>query len=160
MSSTTARWIAVSVFVCSAILNYLDRQVLATMVDIWRSRPDFPFTYSDYGILLSVFSLAYALSAPFMGWFLDRVGLNLGITISVLVWSLASFGTGSALDRHVAEGVPPTTAACCRTGRSSSTAPGRARQLAGFPASRVSAAAGPPLPASPGVTYLPRFVCR
>src|SRR5437868_10245815 len=64
------------------------------MVDIWRSRPDFPFTYSDYGILLSVFSLAYAISAPFMGWFLDRVGLNLGITISVLVWALASFGTG------------------------------------------------------------------
>jgi ACS family hexuronate transporter-like MFS transporter len=94
VSSTTARWIAVSVFVCSAVLNYLDRQVLATMVDIWRSRPDFPFTYSDYGILLSVFSLAYAISAPFMGWFLDRVGLNLGITISVSVWALASFGTG------------------------------------------------------------------
>lgn len=94
MSSTTARWIAVSVFVCSAVLNYLDRQVLATMVDIWRSRPDFPFSYSDYGILLSVFSLAYAISAPFMGWFLDKVGLNLGITISVSIWALASFGTG------------------------------------------------------------------
>jgi len=89
-----ARWIAVTVFVFSAVLNYLDRQVLATMVDIWRSRPDFPFTYSDYGILLSVFSLAYAVSAPFMGWFLDRVGLNVGITISVCAWSLASIGTG------------------------------------------------------------------
>lgn len=94
MPPVPARWIAVTVFVFSAVLNYLDRQVLATMVDIWRSRPDFPFTYSDYGILLSVFSLTYALSAPFMGWFLDRVGLNVGIVISVSVWSLASIGTG------------------------------------------------------------------
>ncbi len=92
--SFPARWIAISVFVFSAVLNYLDRQVLATMVDIWRSRPDFPFSYSDYGILLSVFSLAYALSAPFMGWFIDRVGLNTGISISVCVWALASAGTG------------------------------------------------------------------
>lgn len=94
MPSIPVRWIAVTIFVFSAVLNYLDRQVLATMVDIWRTRPDFPFTYSDYGILLSVFSLAYAIGAPFMGWFLDRVGLNLGITISVCVWALASFGTG------------------------------------------------------------------
>ena len=48
------------------------------MVDIWRARPDFPFTDSDYGLLLSVFSIAYALSALFVGWFIDRVGLNRG----------------------------------------------------------------------------------
>jgi ACS family hexuronate transporter-like MFS transporter len=29
-----------------------------------------------------------------MGWFLDRVGLNRGISISVFVWALASIGTG------------------------------------------------------------------
>src|SRR5690349_687983 len=88
------RWVALTVFVCSAVLNYLDRQILATMVDIWRNKPDFPFTYADYGTLLSVFSLAYAISAPFMGWFLDRAGLNRGISISVAVWAIASLGTG------------------------------------------------------------------
>ncbi|MGH9611540.1 MAG: MFS transporter, partial [Bryobacteraceae bacterium] len=87
---------AVTVFVFSAVLNYLDRQVLATMVDIWRTRPEFPFDYSDYGLLLSAFSLAYALSAPFMGWFIDRVGLNRGTTISVALWSLTSIATGFA----------------------------------------------------------------
>ncbi len=88
------RWIAISIFVFSGVLNYLDRQILATMVDIWRTRPEFPFTYDDYGLLLTVFSLAYAISSPIMGWFLDRVGLNVGISISVFVWSLASIGTG------------------------------------------------------------------
>jgi ACS family hexuronate transporter-like MFS transporter len=93
-SSTPVRWIAITIFVFSGVLNYLDRQILATMVDIWRTKPDFPFTYEDYGLLLSVFSLAYAVSAPFMGWFLDKAGLNRGISISVFVWSLASIGTG------------------------------------------------------------------
>lgn len=98
MSPIPLRWIAATVFVFSAVLNYLDRQVLATMVDIWRSRPDFPFSYSDYGVLLSVFSIAYAISAPFMGWFLDRVGLNLGTTITVSVWALSSIATGFVHD--------------------------------------------------------------
>src|SRR5579885_2518641 len=94
------RWAAVVIFVFSAVLNYLDRQVLATMVDIWRTRPEFPFTYSDYGLLLSVFSLAYALSALFIGWFIDRVGLNRGATISVAVWAVASIGTGLSHSVH------------------------------------------------------------
>jgi ACS family hexuronate transporter-like MFS transporter len=93
-SPIPARWVAVTIFVFSSVLNYLDRQVLATMVDIWRTRPEFPFTYDDYGLLLSVFSLAYALSALFIGWFIDRVGLNRGAAIAVSVWAIASIGTG------------------------------------------------------------------
>ena len=93
-SPVPGRWVAITIFVFSAVLNYLDRQVLATMVDIWRSRPEFPFTYSDYGLLLSAFSIAYALSALFIGWFIDRVGLNRGATITVAVWAVASIGTG------------------------------------------------------------------
>ena len=91
-----ARWVAISVFILASVLNYLDRQILATMVDIWRTRPEFPFTYDDYGLLLSVFSIAYALSALFAGWFIDRVGLNRGTIAAVAVWAVASFGTGAS----------------------------------------------------------------
>ncbi len=77
-------------------MNYLDRQVLAMMLVIWHGHPPFPFSDRDYGLLISVFSLAYALSAPAMGWFLDHVGLNRGISISVAVWGLASIGSGTA----------------------------------------------------------------
>jgi MFS transporter, ACS family, hexuronate transporter len=91
-----ARWVAISVFILASVLNYLDRQILATMVDIWRARPDFPFTDADYGLLLSVFSIAYALSALFVGWFIDRVGLNRGAGLAVAVWAIASFGTGAS----------------------------------------------------------------
>ena len=89
------RWVAVSVFILSSVLNYLDRQVLATMADIWVAHHDFP-TPPDYGLLLSVFSIAYALGAPFMGWMLDRIGLNRGISFSVIIWAIASAGTGLA----------------------------------------------------------------
>ena len=94
------RWVAITIFVFSSVLNYLDRQVLATMVDIWRTQPEFPFTYDDYGLLLSVFSLAYALSALFVGWFIDRVGLNRGACIAVAVWAAASIGTGMSHSVH------------------------------------------------------------
>jgi MFS transporter, ACS family, hexuronate transporter len=95
-SPIPGRWVAIGVFILASVLNYLDRQILATMVDIWRTRPEFPFTYDDYGLLLSVFSIAYALSALFAGWFIDRVGLNRGTTVAVAVWAIASFGTGAS----------------------------------------------------------------
>lgn len=91
-----ARWVAITVFIFASVLNYLDRQILATMVDIWRTRPEFPFTYDDYGLLLSVFSIAYAVSALFVGWFVDRVGLNRGAGLAVTLWAIASFGTGAS----------------------------------------------------------------
>jgi ACS family hexuronate transporter-like MFS transporter len=95
-----ARWVAITVFIFASVLNYLDRQILATMVDIWRTRPEFPFTYDDYGLLLSVFSIAYALSALFVGWFIDRVGLNRGAGWAVALWAIASFGTGASHSVH------------------------------------------------------------
>ena len=99
-SSISARWLAITIFVFSSVLNYLDRQVLATMVEIWRARPEFPFTYADYGLLLAVFSIAYAVSALFVGSFIDRVGLNRGITLAVAVWAVASFGTATSHSVH------------------------------------------------------------
>jgi ACS family hexuronate transporter-like MFS transporter len=94
------RWVAITVFISASILNYLDRQILATMVDIWRARPEFPFTYDDYGLLLAVFSIAYAVSALFTGWFVDRVGLNRGAAWAVVLWAVASFGTGASHSVH------------------------------------------------------------
>ncbi len=90
------RWVAITVFISASILNYLDRQILATMADIWRTRPGFAFTYDDYGLLLAVFSIAYAVSAPFAGSLVDRIGLNRGATWAVALWAVASFGTGAS----------------------------------------------------------------
>ena len=87
-----ARWLAIGVFVCASFLNYLDRQLLPAL------KPDlateFQITNADFGWMLSVFSIIYALSAPFMGLLIDRVGLHWGITIALGGWSLITIATG------------------------------------------------------------------
>lgn len=92
MSRVSLRWVAIFIFVLSSTLNYLDRQVLAALAPVLKD--EFHLTNQDYGLIISVFSLVYAGSAPLMGLFVDRVGLNRGISISVAAWSLASVATG------------------------------------------------------------------
>ena len=90
------RWLVLSVFVLSTALNYLDRLLLAALAPTLKS--EFHLSNTQYGGVISVFSIVYALTAPVAGWFIDRVGLNAGITVSMAVWSLAGMATG--LTRH------------------------------------------------------------
>jgi len=52
------------------------------------------FNQTDFGLLISAFSIAYAASSLLTGWFLDRVGVNRGISTAVTWWSAAAVGTG------------------------------------------------------------------
>ena len=94
MTRIPPRWIAVFVFLFSSSLNYLDRQLLAAVAPILKN--DFHLTDHDYGVVLFAFSIVYAVAAPFAGLFIDRVGLNRGMTIAVAAWSLAGLATGLA----------------------------------------------------------------
>ncbi len=94
LSHERLRWVAVSVFVFTSTLNYLDRLILAT---VWpQIRDQFHLTSTDYGFLVAAFSFSYALSSPFAGYLLDRLGVNRGIRVAVTLWSLASFATSLA----------------------------------------------------------------
>jgi len=86
------RWLVLSVFVFSTALNYLDRLLLAALAPTLKS--EFHLSNAQYGGVISVFSIVYALTAPVAGWFIDRVGLNTGITVSMAVWSMAGMATG------------------------------------------------------------------
>jgi ACS family hexuronate transporter-like MFS transporter len=86
------RWLVLSIFVLSTALNYLDRLLLAALAPTLKS--EFHLSNTQYGGVISVFSIVYALTAPVAGWFTDRVGLNAGITVSMAVWSLAGMATG------------------------------------------------------------------
>ena len=85
------RWIAVGVFVLSSSLNYLDRQLLAALAPTVRG--EFQLSNEQYGLVISSFAIVYAVVAPAAGWFIDRVGLNLGAGIAVALWSLAGSAT-------------------------------------------------------------------
>jgi MFS transporter, ACS family, hexuronate transporter len=86
------RWIAVSVFALSNSLNFLDRQILAALAPTLMH--EFRMNASQYGDVILVFSLTYALAAPFAGLLIDRLGLNRGSSLAVGVWSLAGISTG------------------------------------------------------------------
>lgn len=86
------RWIVFFVFVISSTLNYLDRQLLATLAPLIMA--EFKFDQTGFGFLISAFSVAYAASSLLAGRFLDRVGVNRGISASVSCWSVAAVATG------------------------------------------------------------------
>ena len=92
MPRSSLRWVAIFIFIFSSMLNYLDRQLLAAVAPSLRS--EFHLSNHQYGQILSVFSIVYALVAPAAGWFIDRAGLNAGVTVAVLVWSVAGASTG------------------------------------------------------------------
>lgn len=81
------------------LFNYIDRQVLAA-VEPNISREFFP-EGSDRGDLLmgllpSAFMVSYMLSAPVFGWLADRARRWALIGVGVIVWSVASGGSGLA----------------------------------------------------------------
>ena len=86
------RWLALSVFVLSSSVNYLDRLLLAALAPTIQG--EFHLSGAGYGSVIAVFSLVYAAAAPLAGWVVDRVGLNAGITLAMTVWSLAGAATG------------------------------------------------------------------
>jgi ACS family hexuronate transporter-like MFS transporter len=91
-SSDVYRWAAVSVFIFSSTLNYLDRALLATLAPLLMA--EMHFNQTRFGWLISAFSIAYAGSSLFAGWFLDRAGISKGISAAVSWWSAAAVGTG------------------------------------------------------------------
>ncbi|MGH9582475.1 MAG: MFS transporter, partial [Bryobacteraceae bacterium] len=86
------RWVAYGVFVSSSTLNYLDRQLLATLAPLLMTQ--LHFNQTGFGFLISAFSIAYAASSLLTGWFLDRVGVNRGMAAAVSWWSASAIATG------------------------------------------------------------------
>jgi ACS family hexuronate transporter-like MFS transporter len=90
--SFSLRWLAVSAFVLSSTLNYLDRQLLNVLAPLIMA--DMHLNQTGFGWLISTFSIAYAASSLLTGWFLDRFGINRGISAAVSWWSTAAICTG------------------------------------------------------------------
>ncbi|MCX6614137.1 MAG: MFS transporter [Acidobacteria bacterium] len=86
------RWWVVAIFYLSSSINYLDRQILAAVSPSFMN--EFHLNYEQYGWILTGFGLIYMLSSPLMGWFLDKVGLNLGTSIALAWWSISGMARG------------------------------------------------------------------
>ncbi len=87
-------WLVVGLLWPVALLNYLDRQMLAAMKDSVTA--DIPSIATDakWGMLLASFKWVYAFLSPIGGYFADRYtkrGIILG---SLFIWSAVTWATG------------------------------------------------------------------
>jgi ACS family hexuronate transporter-like MFS transporter len=82
------RWTIVALLFAATTINYLDRQVLGILAPTLQR--DLSWSETDYGAIVSWFSLAYGVGLLLMGRVLDRVGVRRGFSAAIVVWSAAA----------------------------------------------------------------------
>ena len=93
-------WAVVALLVPVALLNYLDRQMLATMKSSMVGDIPSIANKADWGLVLGGFKWTYAILSPFAGYFADRLGRRPVIVASLFVWSLVTWWTGHVATFH------------------------------------------------------------
>jgi ACS family hexuronate transporter-like MFS transporter len=82
------RWVICALLFFAATINYLDRQVIATLkVDLQRAGI---WDEIGYSWVVFTFQAAYALGLLLAGRVMDQLGTRKGFSVSVLFWSAAA----------------------------------------------------------------------
>jgi ACS family hexuronate transporter-like MFS transporter len=84
------RWTICALLFAATTINYIDRQVLGILAPTL-SR-ELGWSESQYGDIVSWFSLAYAFGFLGMGRLLDRIGVRAGFALAIVWWSFAAIG--------------------------------------------------------------------
>ncbi|WP_308993330.1 MFS transporter [Mariniflexile litorale] len=88
------RWLIIALIFLATVINYIDRSALSIMwgnenVDGSISK-SLGLTKNDYGLILNIFMVAYALGQLFSGKIFDKVGTRIGYVLSIGIWSLST----------------------------------------------------------------------
>jgi MFS family permease len=93
-------WLVVGLLWPVALLNYLDRQMLAAMK--FSVMADIPSigTEANWGQMLGQFKWVYAFLSPIGGYLADRFSRRWTISGSLFVWSVVTWATGQVTTYH------------------------------------------------------------
>jgi len=87
-------WLVVALLFPVALLNYLDRQMIAAMkVSVMKDVADIG-SEANWGLMLGQFKWVYAFFSPIGGFLADRFSKRYTIAGSLFVWSLVTWWTG------------------------------------------------------------------
>ncbi len=89
-------WIVVLLLWPVALLNYLDRMMVATMRTSIRADIPSIANDADFGFLMALFMWVYAFLSPVGGFVADRFRRRWVVIFSLAIWSLVTWLTGRA----------------------------------------------------------------
>jgi ACS family hexuronate transporter-like MFS transporter len=84
------RWVICTLLLLGMTKNYMDRQLLGVLKGTLQH--NFGWNEIDFGNLVFAFQAAYAAGLLLVGRLVDRLGVRLGYTLTMIFWSLASMG--------------------------------------------------------------------
>lgn len=85
-------WLIVAFLWFAYAINYLDRQMIFSMYPLLQR--DMGFSSAQLGLIGTTFLWVYSLSMPFTGRLADRFPRHRIIVVGLVLWSLATLGTG------------------------------------------------------------------
>jgi len=87
---TNFRWAILALLFVATTILYIDRSALGILApDLQKS---IGWSEEQYGIINSVFMIAYALCFILMGRLIDAIGTRKGYLVSIGIWSIAALG--------------------------------------------------------------------
>ncbi|MBI5396188.1 MAG: MFS transporter [Verrucomicrobia bacterium] len=88
------RWIICALLFFATTVNYIDRAVLGVLKPLLDK--ELGWTQVDYGWMVTAFQLTYALGYVAGGRLMDRIGVRVGFTLAVTLWSVAAMAHAAA----------------------------------------------------------------
>jgi MFS family permease len=96
-AASSFRWVICGLLFFSTTVNYMDRQVISYLKDFFCTPTDaggFGWSNTDFSHLTAFFTGFYAGMTMLAGWVIDKIGTKLGLSLSLIVWSI--FGMANA----------------------------------------------------------------
>lgn len=87
-------WLILALLIAASFFNYFDRVSLGVLKTTLKET--FHLDDSGYALLVNAFTVCYAGSYIASGWFVDRFGARLSLTVFIALWSMVTIGCGLA----------------------------------------------------------------